>query len=546
VSEETTLLYLETDDEVTSVARRIRGADKEQVVLVAPGRSRATSSVVALRLLARVAAEADRRVAVVGDALTRSLAAEAGLDAYASVEDARNAVPAPAEAEARRASIHVIRGPASEGTETVALQVQSTPVRTEVDAETRAVPVARAHPAARREPDRASRRTIPLAVLLGGIAALVIGAGVLAAAVLPAATVTVVPASEPLGPVAYEIRIDDPVSRRGTVEATAPVAATGTYPIQVAATGTVVFFNFNSFDVAVDAGTLVAAGEQAFETTEDVVVPAGSLTSDGRIQAGEAAAAVAAAAIGPDANVPAEAIDTILSQNVAARLRGFGNNNARLVVNPEATAGGVDDTGSEITQQDVDDARASLLRALDVAVADALDATGNAIYADAAEPPAPVIEGLDGLVETRDPEVAEIGGTLAYDRLSVENAEVVALAIERLLGDATVLPAGHEIVASATQVSIGQARQDGNALVVEVSATGASTPAIDRGDVIERVRGRSADEAAAALAELGDPSIDLWPGWVSSVPGIDWRIDVRIAGEGAAAPVPSSSASGAP
>jgi hypothetical protein len=546
VSEETALLYLETDDEVTSVARRLREADTERVVLVAPGRSRATSSVVALRLLARIAEESSRRVSVVGDALTRSLAAEAGLEAYASVEDARNALPAPAESQARRASIHVVRGGASEGTETVALAGPPTPARSDVDNETRPVPVVRPAPRPPRQRERAPRRAIPLAVLLGGLAALVIGAGVLGAAVLPAATVTVVPASEPLGPVAYEIRIEDPVRRRGTVEATAPVAASGTYPIQVAATGTVVFFNFNSFDVAVGAGTLVAAGEQAFETTEDIVVPAGSLTPEGRIQAGEGAAVVAAAAVGPDANVPAEAIDTILSQNVAARLRGFGNNNARLVVNPEATTGGVDDTGTEITQEDVDDARASLLDALDVAVADALGATGDAIYADPAEPSEPVIEGLDGLVETRDPESAEISGTLAYDRLSVESDEVVALATERLLGDTTVLPAGHEIVASATEVSIGQARQDGDALVVAVSVSGASTPAIDRDEIIDLVRGRSADEARAALADLGAPTVDLWPGWVSSVPGIDWRIEVRIAGEGAATPVPSSNASAAP
>ncbi|MFN2419578.1 MAG: hypothetical protein ABR593_11780, partial [Candidatus Limnocylindria bacterium] len=100
----TALLYLETDDEVTSVVRRIRETDGERVILVAPGRSRATSSVVALRLLARVGEDADRRVAVVGDALTRSLASEAGLDAYASVDDARGAVlPAAAEAEPRGA-----------------------------------------------------------------------------------------------------------------------------------------------------------------------------------------------------------------------------------------------------------------------------------------------------------------------------------------------------------------------------------------------------------------------------------------------------------
>ena len=238
MSEEATLLYLETDDEVTSVARRVREAGGERVVLVAPGRSRATSSVVALRLLARIAEEADRRLAVVGDALTRSLAAEAGLDAYASVEDARTAVPAPAEAaQARRASIHVVRGDAPLGTETVALGALSTAGLTHDGTETRAVPVVRATTSS----DGASRRAIPLAVLLGGLAAIVVGAGVLGATVLPAATVTVVPASEPLGPVAYEIRIDDPVEQRGTVEATAPVTATGTYPIQVAATGVVVF-----------------------------------------------------------------------------------------------------------------------------------------------------------------------------------------------------------------------------------------------------------------------------------------------------------------
>lgn len=546
MSEETTLLYLEPDDEVTSVARRLRMGDNERVVLVASGRSRATSSVVALRLLARIAEESDRRVVVVGDALTRSLAAEAGLDAYASVEDARIAAPVAAEAQARRASIHVVRGAASDGTETVAL---ARPASVEADTETRAVPVVARRPQPRRSPvqhDRRSRRAVPLAVLVGGLAALLVGAGVLGAAVLPAATVTVVPVTEPLGPIPYEITIDDPVRLRGTVEATAPVTATGTYPIQASATGVVVFRNFNSFDVAVDAGTLVAAGQQAFETTEDIVVPAGTLTAEGKILASEEDTGVVASAVGPAANVDANAIDTILTQNVAARLRGFGNNDQRLVLNPEPTADGVDDTGPEITQQDVDDARTTLLDALGAAAADALGATGDALFSDPVEPPEPVIDGLDGLVETRDAETAEISGTLAYDRLSVDRDEVVGLATERLLGDTTVVPAGHELLPSATRVTIGEARRDGDALIVEVTVIGASTPAIDRDEVVALVQGRSVDQARAALAELGDATVTLWPGWVSSVPGLDWRIDVTIAGDDGATPVPSSSTATSP
>ncbi len=269
MSEETTLLYLEADDEVTSVARRVRETDASQVVLVVPGRSRATSSVVALRLLARVGEEAGRRVAVVGDALTRSLAAEAGLEAYASAEDARNAVPAPAEAQARRASINVIRGAASdasEATQTVALAAAAAPVQATSDTETRAVTVA-PRPVApgrtRTRSQRSPRRTIPTAMVVGALVVLLVAAGVLGATVLPAATITIVPATERLGPIPDEVPIPDPVRETGTVDASAPVTATGTYPIQAAATGAVVFFNFNSFNVAVDAGTLVAAGDQA-------------------------------------------------------------------------------------------------------------------------------------------------------------------------------------------------------------------------------------------------------------------------------------------
>ncbi len=239
--------------------------------------------------------------------------------------------------------------------------------------------------------------------------------------------------------------------------------------------------------------------------------------------------------------MPAEAIDTILSQGVAARLRGFPNNPERLVINPEPTAGGVDDIGPEITQADVDAALAALNQALDDAVADAIDVSGGTIFADPAEQPEPVIEGLDGLVGTRDQASAEISGALAYDRLSVDRDEVIALAVDRLLANAEVLPPGHELLPSASEVTLGEVRRDGDALVVAVSVIGLSTPAVDRDEVVSRVRGLSADEARAALADFGDATVDLWPGWVASVPGLEWRIEVVIAGEGDATPPPSSS-----
>jgi hypothetical protein len=540
VSDTPTIIYLEADDEVTTVVRRLRQAEGERVVLVAPGRSRATSSVVALRLLARVGEEAGVTIAVAGDTLTRSLAAEAGLDTYASVEDARNARPAaPAEAPTRRASIHVVRGEAaSDETAPVPLSSVVAPATAApIEEATQQRPVAvvpRNAPAS-----RPWWRAFPLAAILALLGLLVVGGGVLGAILLPAATILVTPRSEPIGPVEYEISVPDPDRTEGAVEAAATVTATGTYPIQAAASGVVVLFNFNTVEVLVEQGAFVAAGEQAFATAEAVAVPAGTLTSDGRIQAGEQAVGVTAAIVGEAANVPAAAIDTIVNEGTAARLRGFPNNPERLVVNPEATAGGVDTTGTEIIQADVDTAVAALRAGLDEQLAAALGSSGSAVFADAVEAPEPVIQGVDGLVGTRDQPEVQITGSLAYDRLSAERADVVALAEEQLASDASVLPSGHALLPDATRVTIGAARVEGEELVVAVGVTGASAPLPDPDEVLRRVRGRSAQAARAALADLGTATVDLWPGWVQSVPELDWRIDLRIDSV-ADGPVPSA------
>jgi hypothetical protein len=250
--------------------------------------------------------------------------------------------------------------------------------------------------------------------------------------------------------------------------------------------------------------------------------------------------------VGPAANVPAEAIDEVLTRSVDARLRGFANNDRRRVVNPQMTAGGVDTTGPEFTEEDVSAAQAELLASLEQAMADELAGTGNAIFADPAEPAEPAIDGLDGLAGTRDQEAAEITGTLAYDRLLVERDDVIDLARERFATDASVLPEGHELLSGAIEVELGAARRDGDALVVSVSVRGASTPAIDRNEVVERAQGRTEEDAKAALADLGDVAIDLWPGWVGEVPGLDWRIDVAIAGDPETLPIPPASGSLAP
>jgi hypothetical protein len=366
-------------------------------------------------------------------------------------------------------------------------------------------------------------------------------AAVLGAMFLPAATVAITPRSEQVGPVDYTITIDDARRTAGTVTETATVTASGSYAIEAAATGTVVFFNFNFVPVEVAAGTFVAAGEQAFATAAAITVPPGDLTDEGTIQAGEQAVNVTAAAVGTAANVDAQAIDEVLDDQTARRLRGFPRNTQRLVTNPEPTTGGVATTGVEITQADVDAATQQLSDALTAGLETALEGSDAGLFADPVEPAEPVITIPDGLVGTRDQAEVQISGELAYDRLTIDESDVEARAQERFINDASVLPAGTQLLTDAIDVRIGGVTRQGDALAVDVTVIGRATTSVSPDEVVQAIIGLSESEAEAALAALGQADVTLWPGWVSTVPDREWRIDVDISGieEPMAEPSPS-------
>lgn len=534
MSEARAVVYLEADDEVTSVVRRLRAADPGPIVIVAPGRSRATSSVVALRLLGR-AAEADgRSLSVVGDALTRSLAAEAGLPAFGSLEDARSEERGPAPAvEPRHASISVVRGPAADETAPTLAALQ--PSGALPDDLTRPVPAPPRTPlprraaARRRTPPRAPRRSGRLPVgLLAALALLLVAAAAAGAALLPAATVTIVPRSDEIGPVAYDIEVPDAERSNGTEFATAEVVATGTYTILEPAAGTVVLYNWTFSPVEVPAGTFVAAGEQAFATQADVTVPRGQLTGAGTIAAGDIPVAVVAAAAGPAGNVAAEAINVVVNPSIDASLRGFPENPEPRVLNPEPTAGGVDAAGPEITQEDVDAAIVALRQTLATMVEDVIGAVDPDEITVEAPRVEPTIELPDGLVGTRDEERVEISGELAWEVVRADPAAVTDEARARLMADVSLLPDGHELLPNSIEVQLGQPSLADGALKVPVTVSARSIGRIDTDEVRSRIVGRSGEEAEAALADLGTVSVELWPAWASTVPELEWRVEILV------------------
>ena len=514
------LLYLEPDDEITSVVRRLRGADVGRVVLVAPVRSRATSSVVALRLLARAAADTGRSVALVADASTRALAGEAGVAAFASVADATSPTPSPAEPMTpTRAPIHVVRGAGGARS-----QPPKVPPPTDGLDETVAVHLPPPVPSSGGSRRLRGGALIPRWPWLAALLVVFLAVG---AAVLPGATVSITPATTPVGPVSIPVTIDVVGHVAAELESTKPGTATGERLEEVAASGVVTFFNFNTVAVEVPRGTHVSVGgETAFVTLERIVVPRGKFTGSG-IDPGERSAGVAAVVSGVEGNVAAGAIDTIDDESVRLFLRGFAEVQDRLVTNPDPTAGGLETSHPLIKQEDVDAVVAAIEADIRAQLDAALARDSDRLYAAASADEVPSIDIPPDLVGKEDQETFELSGKLTYDRAYGSRAEAEATASSAFLTLGDAVPLGTAIVADSIEVDLGPATLVGGRLDVTTSVTAAAAAEIDHAEVRDRIAGLTVPEAKAELEPLGEIDVDLWPPWVDKVPVLEFRIEVR-------------------
>ncbi|MEP7041140.1 MAG: baseplate J/gp47 family protein [Chloroflexota bacterium] len=501
------LLYLEPDDEITSVIRRLRGADAGRVVLVAPGRSRATSSVVALRLLARAAADSGRSVALVADASTRALAGEAGVAAFASVADATSPTPSPPEPiTPTRAPIHVVRGAGAARSQPARPSILATDGMEETVAVHLPPPTRGA--SGRGRPRRPRLPRWPWLVL-----PLVLAVAV-GMAILPAATVRITPASVPVTPQNFVAATD--IQGRLTQEfhATKPGTATGQRLEQVPATGEVTFFNRSIGSVEIPEGTQVSVGGTiAFVTVKKIQVPGGQFFGD----PGEKSVGVVAVQGGPTGNVAAGAIDTIDDPNLRFN---------RLVTNRDPTTGGVETPHPVIQQSDVDAVLAAIDADLRQQLSDAMGGGDDRIYADAPDAEVPVIEIPQELIGTEETPTFELSGTLAVDRAYGSRSDVEQTARSAMVNLGG--PPGRDtivLVDSITVVMHDVAEVDGT-LEVQVSATALAALAVNEAQIRNRIKGKTIAEAKLELSELSDVQMDLWPGWVDKVPVLDFRIEI--------------------
>jgi hypothetical protein len=167
--------------------------------------------------------------------------------------------------------------------------------------------IASTRPATVAAPRPSLRR---VAAIAGSLAAALL---ILAAVVMPEATVRVAPAAEPIGPIAG-------IEIRGTVGGTAhvtlraitqPIAAkvpgtpTGSRTEEIRAKGTVVLENKTNADVRVPKGTIFRTADSVqFLSTADVTIPRSAIVPPFEFFIGKVTVGVEAAVAGAPGNVP--------------------------------------------------------------------------------------------------------------------------------------------------------------------------------------------------------------------------------------------------
>jgi hypothetical protein len=563
------VIYLDVDDEITSAAARIRRVDAQRVGVVVPPGSRIATSRINFRLLAREALAQGRRLAVVApDGASRALAASAGLPVFGSVgefeaaseprtppphvasgdaaEDGGRASPAAAvaaggilvapAAEAAPAAAAAERR-ADEGT----IIIPPVPGEGAVAADTRVIGRPAAERGAAERGASGRRRRLGLLPILAALVLLLLLAGGVAGYVLlPSASVTITPRFEDVGPISFVVRADPSVTAVDPTSGVIPAQrvafdlsasdtfhATGQRVQQVAATGNVRWTNCDptsSYRIPAGAVVRTRAGIR-FATTEAVFLPVAGIKGSPpnvTLDCQGNTSGVKAVDEGPEANVPAGSI-TVPPANY--------NSNVIKVTNPAATSGGTRQTFPQVTKKDVDAAQAALRQAL-AAQLDQKLAEPGAVPAGATVFPdtktvAPGTPSVDPptLVNQETP-TFDLGLRATGTVIAVDQTPLAQVAAQRL---ATSVRADHRLVEPSVDVKTGSPTVSGEVISFPVEASATQVASLDPAALRAAIRGRAVDEARGILDRYGAVQISTWPGWVSSIPTVDQRLDLTVA-----------------
>lgn len=563
-------LYLEPDEEITSVVDRLREIDDKEVAIVIPRRAGLVQSIINLKLLRYQGEQLGKKLSIVTtDKTGRNLASAVGLTVYqklpegGKVDEAavkeppgtpipvsfRKSPGKPPEPTGTGPTIKDIGFKAGSGPDLkkTALPDQPAP---EPPPEKAAKAVPKKNVPVVPEPPKAKGVSKPVLalpklslpklgkasskVVLIALAVLLLGAGTAAAVILPKAEVTVAAKTDPLNAdlsttFSAKAQTVDPTGNvvpakviEVTKSSSKEVTATGTKDAGEKAQGEITIVNTLSKNQPLVARTRFQSPDgKIFRIQSGVTVPAGDKVT----------ATVVADEGGESGN---------LAAGTKLTIPGLGGTDAVYGQADTALSGGTSTPTKQVSREDVTRAKDELgKQAAEAGLAEAKAklAVGYTLNEQVA-----AVNVISSKVNPAVGTTADkftITGQVKISYFTYQDGD-----LQKLLKDdlKPKVPAGSGLVNENLRETFVPAQTSDDKLVGTMQVQTATAKELSKDQIKKDIAGKKPGEAEQALKGSGQASnvrIRLSPFWVTSVPKNEKKIDIRYSA--AAAPSPSAS-----
>lgn len=547
------VIYIDTEDDITTIIGNVKDAKHRIVALVPPKNVGVLQSAVNLRLLARAAKQADKRlVLITNNAALTALAASAKLPIAKNLQskpeiaqipaldiddgsDVIDGAQLPVGELARTADVDAPENGEGDAAIDEVIRDDSTAKKAAVPAK----PVARKKATGAKVPDFNKFRK-KLVLIIAGIL-LVVGGLIWAFVFAPHATV-IIKARTTEESVNKKVFIGESVATsasKNTVkgitqqlkkDVSVEITATGTKDVGEKATGSVVFRNCETQTAQViPAGTAIANGGNNYLTQAAVTVPAGSGGFSGCSNPGVSeAVGVVATDIGEGPNVSSGASFTVAGhinsssslyfRAVATTAISGGSKKQIKVV----TADDVERATEELNRQNSDDIKKQLIEQFgkDTAV---IDASFKVDVSEVKPQPAVDAEAADGK--------GKLTGPVTYTIMGAAKAELSTFLtshFEAQIGDSQdqrIYDNG------AGKVTFTNVTESNGTFSANMSATAKIGPNISDEQVKQLAKGKRYGEVQSAIVAIqgvDDVDIKFSYFWVRTVPNDESKISVEF------------------
>ena len=532
------VIHIDTEDDITTIIGKIKSSKERIIALVPPRRIGVLQSAVNIRLLARAAKSADKRVVIItSDNVLAGLAATADIPVAKTLQSK----PEIAEIPALKVDDNdVIDG----GQLPVGDMADSAHKKPKDD---KGVNGANAPDAANKNksPGNSAKNNkkkpkIPdfnvfrkkFALIGGGVLLLIIFL-VWATWFAPHATVIItakttgVKVSETV-----KLTTDDTVSAKNDSikvqkrelqkEISVEFAATGKKNVGEKATGSVKFSNSSKNSVTIAAGTILKNNDLSYVLSSSVTVPAATLSWDcsGKTCSGTATASVRAAEGGSQYNAASGSM-SISVDGIKASLMS-------------PTSGGTDKTATVVTASDVASAKSKLNEQKDNGLknqlAGSFGSSAKVItdsYSENRSDPTPSVA-----VDSEASGSVLLKSTITASMLAADKSDIKSFIDAKIREDDIGDKKSQKIYDSGVdKAEFSQFTDRGGIQSLVVTANGKIGPEINEAKVKEQAKGRTYGDVQSSIESIEgveDVDVKFSPFWVRSVPNDIKKINVEF------------------